>query len=177
MHPLHFRPLEHGDAPAFAQAVNASLDTLLPWMCWAHAGYTEADATAWITLTQVQRRLGEADELGIFSEDGQLLGGAGLRFSSDPQGLTAIGYWVRSAAQNQGIATQAVNYLARLAIPAGASGQLEILVAEQNLASRRVAEKSGARLVGMRFGLIVLDSGPVNTAVYHLSRTARPRPA
>lgn len=47
---------------------------------------------------------------------------------------------------------------------------IEILVAENNVASRAVATRVGAKLTDVRFGLIVLASGPINTAIYHLHR-------
>ncbi len=41
---LLLRPFEPSDAPAFAEAVLESLPSLLPWMPWAHAGYSAQEA-------------------------------------------------------------------------------------------------------------------------------------
>lgn len=68
------RPFENSDAGAFAEAVNTSLDTLKPWMVWAHENYTAEDARRWFSYTHLQRRQGVANEQGVFAEDGRLLG-------------------------------------------------------------------------------------------------------
>lgn len=167
---IHLRPFALHDAAAFAQAVNESLDSLLPWMVWAHADYSEQDAREWFAFTEIQRSKGEADERGIYDDRGQLLGGAGLRYARDKASLPAIGYWVRSSQQRKGIARQAVGYLTELAFRRAEINTIEILAAEANLASRAVAIASGAEFIDMRYGLIILDSGPVSTAIYHLRR-------
>ena len=165
-----YRPYADSDAGNFASAVNASLDTLQPWLLWAHKGFSEEDARKWFAATQTLRDKGVANELGLFAEDGRLLGGAGLRYSSDQTNHCSIGYWVRSSEQGQGIASQAVRYLVDMAWQSPERDIVEILAVEENTASRRVAEKCGAEFIGIQHGLIVLESGPVNTAIYHFHR-------
>ncbi|MFS2225351.1 GNAT family N-acetyltransferase [Pantoea sp. B65] len=167
---IHLRPFAMQDAGAFATAINESLESLLPWMVWAHAGYNKKEARQWFAFTHMQREKGEADELGIYDDKGQLLGGAGLRYPQDNTSLAAIGYWVRSSQQRRGIARQAVRQLTELAFRHPQINTIEILAAEANLASRAVAVASGAEFIDLRYGLIILDSGPVNTAIYHLRR-------
>jgi len=164
------RPYQDEDAEAFAAAVNASLDTLLPWLLWAHAGFTPEQARQWFTITHLLRNKGEANELGLFAPDGRLLGGAGLRYSRVQRDHCSIGYWVRSSEQRQGIASNAVRHLVELAWQSPEIKVVEILAAEENVASRRVATGCGAEFKGIKYGLIVLDSGPVNTAIYHFHR-------
>ncbi|QUG74629.1 GNAT family N-acetyltransferase [Erwinia sp. E602] len=164
------RPYEESDAAAFARAVNQSLDTLKPWLLWAHADFTEEQALQWFSLTHLERRQGKSDELGLFAEDGRLLGGAGLRFHPDGAVPCSIGYWVASSEQRKGVARQAVRQLAARAFSRPEVTAIEILAAEENRASRAVAVSVGAALTGIHFGLIVLESGPVSTAVYRLSR-------
>lgn len=165
-----YRPYANSDARDFASAVNASLDTLKPWLVWAHEGFSEAEARSWFAATHTLREKGIANELGLFTEEGRLLGGAGLRYSSDPTNHCSIGYWVRSSEQGQGVASQAVRYLVNLAWQSPERDTVEILAVEENAASRRVAVKCGAEFIGIQHGLIVLDSGPVNTAIYHFRR-------
>lgn len=164
------RAFEDADAVPFAQAINQSLDTLLPWMTWAHKNYTEDEARLWFHLTHLQRQQGTANEMGLFAADGRLLGGAGLRYSSNPLIPTSIGYWVHSNEQRQGIASEAVRRLVASAFSQPDIDVVEILVAERNIASRSVAEKVGAKIIAIRYGLIVLDNGPVSTVIYHLHR-------
>ncbi len=164
------RPYADPDAQAFSDAVRDSLDTLQPWLLWAHEGFSEEEARKWFAATHMLREKGEANELGLFAEDGRLLGGAGLRYSSGQLNHCSIGYWVRSSEQGQGIASQAVRYLVDMAWQSPEREIVEILAVEGNTASRRVAEKCGAKFIGIQYGLIVLDSGPVNTAIYHFHR-------
>lgn len=79
---LVLRPFEDQDARAFANAVNQPLDTLVPWMGWAHENYTPEDALKWFGYTHLQRQQGSSNEMGIFSNDGRLLGGTGIRHAS-----------------------------------------------------------------------------------------------
>ncbi len=165
-----YRPYFDRDAPDFSSAVRDSLDTLQPWLLWPHEGFSQEEACKWFAAAHTLRKTGEANELGLFAEDGRLLGGAGLRYSSVQRYCCSIGYWVRSSEQGQGIATEAVRYLVEMAWQSPERKIVEILAVEENTASRRVAIKSGAEFIGIRHGLIVLKSGPVNTAVYHIKR-------
>ncbi|MFH8135664.1 GNAT family N-acetyltransferase [Pantoea osteomyelitidis] len=167
---IQLRAFTSADIPAFTQAVNASLDTLLPWMTWAHESYREEEAESWIHFTQMQRKAGLAEEFAIVDQQQRLLGGAGIRFARNRAEFSAIGYWVRSDAQRQGVATQAVAQLVALGFQRPGVELIEILAAEENCASRAVAERCGAQFIDCRYGLIILESGPVNTAIYHIHR-------
>ncbi|MGC0941967.1 GNAT family N-acetyltransferase [Pantoea agglomerans] len=174
MHPspqnIYLRPFELSDVSAFTTAVNASLESLIPWMVWAHHDYQPHEAESWIRFTHWQRMKEEAEEFAIVDQHDQLLGGAGIRFARHPGDTSAIGYWVRSDAQRQGIASRAVAALLPLGFSRPETRVIEILAAEDNLASRGVAEKCGGQFIGCRYGLIVLEEGPVNTAIYHFQR-------
>jgi ribosomal-protein-serine acetyltransferase len=73
------------------------------------------------------------------------LGRAGLDQMNDG-GVANVGYWVRTSETGQGIATAAVRLVARFAFEDLGLRGLELHIAAENLASRRVAEKVGARL-------------------------------
>lgn len=165
------RPLEIQDADAFAQAVNASLESLQPWMVWAHPDYQVQEAINWITFTHMQRQRGAAEEFAIVDGHHRLLGGAGIRFAERDDACCALGYWVRSDAQRQGVATRVVTQLVKLGFTRPEVASIEILAAADNIASRALAERCQFAFVGYQYGLIKLASGPVNTAIYHLRRT------
>ncbi|MBI4220354.1 MAG: GNAT family N-acetyltransferase, partial [Chloroflexi bacterium] len=79
---------------------------------------------------------------------GQFLGGCGLN-GLDPTNRRAnLFYWVRSSATGRGVATAAVKLLARYGFERMELLRIEILVEVGNDASKRVAEKSGARFEG-----------------------------
>ena len=167
---IHLRPFTLNDIAAFTEAVNASLDSLMPWMVWAHPDYQPHEAESWIRFTHWQRLKAEAEEFAIVDRHDRLLGGAGIRFARHPGEFSALGYWVRSDAQRQGIASRAVMALLGLGFSRPETRGIEILAAEDNLASRAVAERCGGEFIGCRYGLIVLESGAVNTAIYHFQR-------
>ncbi|MCG7390193.1 GNAT family N-acetyltransferase [Pantoea sp. ACRSB] len=167
---VRLRPFTCADIPDFTAAVNGSLDTLLPWMTWAHPDYQPEEAASWIAFTQQQRIKGEAEEFAIVDDRDRLLGGAGIRFARQPGQFAALGYWVRSDMQRQGVASRAVELLLEMGFARPEIKVIEILAAEENHASRAVAARCGARFIDMRYGLIILESGPVNTAIYHVHR-------
>lgn len=48
---IYLRPFELNDVSAFTAAVNDSLDSLIPWMVWAHHDYQPHEAESWIRFT------------------------------------------------------------------------------------------------------------------------------
>ncbi|WP_078003935.1 GNAT family N-acetyltransferase [Izhakiella australiensis] len=167
---VNLRPWQDEHAAEFSHAVISSLDTLKPWMIWASEDFGASEAKRWFAITHHLRATGQAEEFGLFTDDGYILGGAGIRFPQQMEILPSIGYWVRSSEQRKGIATAAVRALLEMAFTRPEIEKVEILAAEANIASRTVAIRAGGELTAIRYGLIVLDSGPVNTAIYHISR-------
>jgi ribosomal-protein-serine acetyltransferase len=64
-------------------------------------------------------------------------------------GTANVGYWVRTGHTGQGIATAAVRLVARFGFEDLGLLRLELLIAVDNPASRRVAEKVGATFEGV----------------------------
>jgi RimJ/RimL family protein N-acetyltransferase len=86
-----------------------------------------------------------------------------------------VGYWVRTSQTGRGIATAAVRLVARFGFEDLGLRRLELLIAVDNPASRRVAEKAGATFEG------VLPAGPyehgeLQHASYLLSLTPKAHP-
>lgn len=168
---IYLRPMLTTDAAEYATAINESLSSLQPWMSWAHEDYQPEEAIEWFRLIDRQREKGEANEMGIFAaSDHRFLGAAGIRYGQMPEEQSAIGYWVRQKEQRKGVARKAVMQLAREGFRRPEINIIEILAAENNHASRAVALSCGARLIGLRYGLIVMEQGPVTAAIYHLRR-------
>lgn len=140
-----FRPFISGDAPNFADAVAESLSTLPTWMPWAHAGYSHADARAWIDLCQQEWRDRSSFEFGMFdATSGRFVGGCGLNQFNGAHQYCNLGYWVRQSCQRRGAATQAVRTLSRFAFDELKLGRVEIVVGVGNAASLGTARKAGA---------------------------------
>ncbi len=111
--------------------------------------FQRADMERWL-----QRNLDHQLEFGygLFSvirkDDGMLIGDCGLeRMVVDGVALAELGYDFRSDAWNQGYATEAASAVRDYAFGVLRLPQLISLIRIGNLASRRVAEKVGMRLV------------------------------
>lgn len=143
---LALRPWSLLDADALIRAVTESAAALRPYMPWAHEAPTREGQYALLTKFQDSYRAGREYVLGMFAEDGQILGGVGLhpRVPLNPKGLE-VGYWCHSAHAGKGWTTLAVKMLVALAFDRFACDRLQVLHAEVNAASRRVVEKCGFR--------------------------------
>lgn len=140
-----FRPLTVSDAPAFVEAVVESVATLAPWMPWAHANYSTAEALGWISWCQQGWEERSSCEFGIFdAATGAFVGGCGLNQFNHVHGWCNLGYWVRQAFQRRGAATEAVRALSGFGFAELPLGRIEIVVGVGNLASLAVAVKAGA---------------------------------
>ena len=80
---------------------------------------------------------------------GEIVGVCGLNGLNRANNLTNLGYWIRTNWTRRGIATAAVQMVARFALQKLAFGRVEIVAALGNLASQRVAEKAGATREGV----------------------------
>ena len=171
---LQLRPWQARDAEPLREAARESLASVGRWLPWCHAGYDLADAQAWIAHCRESLARGEQYALPVLDHaDGRLLGGVGLN-QLDPQHRSAnLGYWVRQSRQGEGIAAAAARLLARYGFERLELARIEILAHPQNQASRRTAEKIGARFQAVGRRQLPALGGAVEMAVYVLTRTDR----
>jgi ribosomal-protein-alanine N-acetyltransferase len=73
----------------------------------------------------------------------ELIGAASVQVSLDDPAVAEIGYWVAANSRRRGVARRAVELVAAWAFDAWSVARLEILTAEANVASQRVALTSG----------------------------------
>lgn len=112
-----------------------------PWMLWAHENYSLAEAEAWVVQQTKAFPAREMVEFVIVDEAGRFLGGIGIN-QIDPANRRAnVGYWVRTSAARQGVATAAVRQVIAWARANTELERLEIVIAADNVASLRVAER------------------------------------
>jgi RimJ/RimL family protein N-acetyltransferase len=79
-----------------------------------------------------------------------------------------VGYWVRRSKSGRGIASKALRLSGRFAFEELRLERVEIVVPQGNLASRRVAEKAGARLNADLLKNVVLNDQSLEAHVYWL---------
>ena len=166
---LLLRPLERADRDALYAAVMESIPQISPWLPWCHSGYaigeTEAFIESCITAWAQQAHF----PLAIFdARDGRYLGGTGVNHIERVNRHGNVGYWVRTSATKRGIASRAVRMVARFAFDSLQLSRVEIVVRPENLASRRVAEKAGAKLEAIARNRIVQHGRPYDAALYSL---------
>ena len=141
---IHLRRHRPDDVDAIHDAVRESLDELAKWMPWCHSGYSREDTAGRVATRDQAWENNEEWDFVIIDDDGRLLGCCGIHHIDDVNRTANLGYWVRSTAWNRGVASRAVEELRDFAFGERDLHRLEILVAAENTASQRVAEKAGA---------------------------------
>lgn len=139
------RPFRRRDTSSVHAAVEASLPELAKWLPWAAHGYHRG-------VTQQFVR----DSLAAWSEDraydftirrsedpGRHLGNVSVWWTSRPNLVGEIGYWVRSDESGHGICTEATARLLQIAFEELGLHRTTLRIAVGNRGSERVAEKLG----------------------------------
>ena len=147
---LTLRATRAGMGPAIYEAVRESKRELDRWMPWARETKSATDTERHCREMQLKWHAREELDFCFHRRtDGLLVGKGGLHTIDWTVPRFEIGYWVRSSCARQGYATEATLGLVQLARSLNAA-RLEISSDARNAASRRVAEKSGFELEGIR---------------------------
>jgi ribosomal-protein-serine acetyltransferase len=155
------------DAPSLADAVRESVSTVGRWQDWCTSSYDTPAADNWIGICRQAWLLGEGFEMLIVdASTDAILGGMGVNHFNREHRLANLGYWVRESAQGTGIAGHSGRLAARFAFETVGISRLEIVVAHDNLASRRTAERIGGTFEGMLRNRLVLKGKSVDAAMY-----------
>lgn len=155
------------DIPALVEAVQESVEQIMPWMDWCTPEYSEAIARPWLARLPEGWEAGTQYGLVITdAQTGKLLGGTGLNHINHFYRLANVGYWVRTSATRRGVATRAARLVGEFGVKQVGLLRAEIVVALGNKPSLRVAQKCGAKREGvLRNRLIVREK--VLDAVMH----------
>ena len=166
---LLLRPLERTDRDALYEAVVESVAEVSPWLPWCHAGYAQAETEAFIESCITAWAQQAHFPLGIFDvQTGRYLGGSGVNHIDRQNRMCAVGYWVRTSEVGHGIAPRAVRMVARFAFDSLQISRIEIFARLENRASRRVAEKAGAKFETIARNRIVQHGVAYDGALYSL---------
>lgn len=101
----------------------------------AMAGRAPGEPGGWVQLSVLER------------DGGRFVGDVGLSPADGEPGVIKVGYTIAPAFQGRGYATEAVAALIAYAFDALGADVVRAYASEENLASIRVAEKVGMRLV------------------------------
>ena len=155
---VSLRPFELSDLDALCEAIGESTHELRTWMAWYYDDYGRDDARGWLAGREAAWDAAQAWDFAVVGEGGQLLGSCGLHHIDLFHRFAELGYWIRTSATGQGVATAAARELCQWAFREQRMRRIEIVVATGNKASQRVAEKLGAQREGlMRKRLMIRD--------------------
>lgn len=139
------RPCQPVDAQIICDGVRESMEEMLKWAPWCHPDYSLSDCLSWLeTRHQMWSEGIEYDFVILDRQDKRFLGGCAIDQINRKHNFANLGYWVRSSQTGKGIATDAVRLVSRFGFETLGYTRLEIVIAVQNRASQRVAEKAGA---------------------------------
>lgn len=137
--------IQPGVEAALFEAAQESMNELDPWFRSWHLGMTIGDIEHGVTMSLEGWVAGTAYDFAI-SEDGSdsVLGVVDLGEIDHLSRTANVGYWVRTSQTRRGVASAAVRLLARIGFEDLDLKRSELLIAVENVPSRRVAEKAGA---------------------------------
>ena len=143
---ISVRPYREQDVDALFEAARESIEELSPWLPWCHQDYSIKDSRDFIRSRNVKSQGDEWYSFGVFEKDNdrRLVGGVGLNFINRVHQMGNLGYWVRTSATRNGIASKAARLVAQFGFEELGLHRIEIIAAIPNIASQRVAEKIGA---------------------------------
>jgi RimJ/RimL family protein N-acetyltransferase len=162
---------EPTDAEALKEAVDASIDHLLPWMPWA--GNEPQTVEEKVELLRDFRGRFDLDQdyvYAIFSRDeSKALGGTGLHKRHGELAFE-IGYWIRASHAGKGLATEASGALTKVAFELCDVDRVEIRVEPVNERSRRVPLKLGYREEAILRRRLPMGDEPRDAVIYSIFR-------
>lgn len=169
---ITIRPFEPEDIPSFFSAVRSSVEALGRWMPWCHAEYSIDEAKEWAATCQSAWDQGTSYPfLIVETRSNEVLGSVDINQLNRDHNFGNIGYWVSSSQTGKGIATAAVKLVAHYGFTKAGFTRLEIIAEVENKASRRVAEKVGAKLECIARNRLVGWGKTQDAAVYSLIPT------
>ena len=140
-----------GAGSAINEAVTESHPELRRWMPWARSAQTLEESERHCREMQAKWFAREVLDFCFHRRsDGGFIGKGGLHTIEWEVPKFEIGYWVRTSCARQGYASEATSALVDLACGSLGARRIEITSDARNAASRRVAEKSGFILEGIR---------------------------
>jgi len=144
------RPFRRKDGGSVHEAVLASLPELSAYLPWANERYTRSVTNQYIRESASAWIEGRAFDFSIRSQaqPDRHLGNMSVWFTSRPNAVGEVGYWVRSDETTRGVATEAAARILQFAFEDLDMHRVTLRIAVGNRASERVAEKLGFGLEG-----------------------------
>jgi ribosomal-protein-serine acetyltransferase len=164
------KPLNIENLDDFLEAIRESEKSVGAWLTWWKKGYSVNEAKDWFDSRVAEINAKKSYNIGIFQkDDDRFVGGISINHIDTENRIGSIGYWwIRESFQNQGIASTAVNLIKDFGFNTLGLVRLEIVILEDNAASRKVAEKCGAKLECIAKNRLIHKGKPGAAALYSL---------
>ena len=144
---------------------------MFPFLPWCHPDYELSETRQWLTSILPDWEDGKSYGFAIIRKsDERYLGGIGLN-QIDENPVVNLGYWIRSSATGQGIATEATRALAAFGLTRLQKIRVEIIMSVENEASRKVAENAGAKYEGILRNRLLLHGRCHDAHSYSILRS------
>ncbi|MBA2620162.1 MAG: GNAT family N-acetyltransferase [Acidobacteria bacterium] len=151
------------------EAARESVNEMFAWLSWCHPNYTVEESRSFVVSSETAWNQKSGFGFAVFDANSDLFfGGVGLNSLNTKNNFANLGYWVRSSQTGRGIATAATLLAAKFGFEDLGLSRIEILTAIENVASRRVAEKAGAKKEGILRSRILLHNRPLDAIMYSL---------
>lgn len=166
---VRIRRYNSNDVHLLFEAARESTDEMFAWMSWCHPNYTVKESQDFVLSRETAWNQREAFDFAVFDVQTDLfLGGVGLNQFNRTNNLANLGYWVRNSQARRGVATAATLLAATFGFEDLGLNRIEILIATENEASQRVAEKAGAKREGVLRNRLLLHNRPHDAVMYSL---------
>ncbi|MDQ4121343.1 MAG: GNAT family N-acetyltransferase [Acidobacteriota bacterium] len=163
------------DIPLLFEAARESVNEMFPWTVWCHPDYTLEESQSFVLLSETAWEQKTGFNFAVFDQSSNLfLGGVGFSRIDRKNNFANLGYWVRSSQTKRGVATAAALLAAKFGFEDLGLNRIEILMAIENVASRRVAEKAGAKREGILRNRLLLHNRPHDALIYSLIQPIKP---
>ena len=162
------RPVEADDFEHYWEAVSESFSEVSVWMPWS-ADMPKEELRSRYVSSAGDWENGTSYVFSVVDAgNGSYLGVCFLIPVEATHTIANLGYWVRTSRTRQGVATAATRLLASFGLKELGLRRIEIVVATGNLASQRVAEKSGATREGVLRNRIVVRDRLYDAVMYSI---------
>src|SRR6478672_5040567 len=170
--PLIVRAYQEADMTLLFEAVRESIPEVSPWLGWCHENYSIEESREFVQSRTAKSQGDEWYSFGVFdrNDGGRFLGGVGLNFINRVHQFANLGYWVRTSATGQGVASRSSRLVARFALEELGLNRIEIVAAVSNIASQRVAEKMGAVREAVLRNRLLMRGVPQDAVMFSLVR-------
>ena len=166
---ITLRSYRDEDADLIYEAARESIPEMTPWMPWCHPDYSLQESRDWISNCSEKWEQGSEYNFAITDTlTGRYLGGCGLNDMRHDRNIANLGYWVRTSETKKGVATTTTLLLADFGINQLNLKRIEIVVDVDNIASQRVAEKSGATREGILRNRLAQNGEPTAAVMFSL---------